>query len=95
MTYSRPHAIRTGIPAADHHHVLAPGVDPFLGRQVDALQHPVLHAEQFQGEMHPRQFPSRHRQVARHFSTDGQAHRIVFADERLHREVFSHGRARS
>ena len=43
--------------------------------------------------MHPREFPSRHRQVARHFSTDGQAHRVVFADEPLHREVFSHGRA--
>ena len=42
--------------------------------------------------MHPRQFPSRHRQVARHFGADGQAYRIVFAGERLHRDVFPYGR---
>ena len=51
-------AVGAGIAAADDQHILAPGGDAFVLRELDAGEDTVLLRQEFECEMHPFQVTS-------------------------------------
>ncbi|CAM5626735.1 hypothetical protein RLIN73S_07043 [Rhodanobacter lindaniclasticus] len=68
------HAIRAGVAATDHHHLLVGGAQLF--RQHVAGHHAVLQWQEVHGEVHAIQLAPWQRQVARGFGATGEHHGI-------------------
>ncbi len=77
-------AVRTGIPAADHHYVLAGSGD--LGGLFPRHQAVAL-VEIVHREVHPPQLAPRDRQVAGHARAGGEHHRVEACAQLPHGEV--------
>src|SRR5690606_1968142 len=78
LAIARAHAVRAGVAAADHDHVLARREDVFaLHRQAGHAA--VLLREEIHREMHAGQIAPRYAQIARRGGAAAQAHRIEIA----------------
>ncbi len=68
------HAVRAGVAAADHHHMLARGCD--LVFQLVSGVDLVLQRQKLHGEVNAIEFAPRHRQIAGKLGAAGQQHRV-------------------
>src|SRR5690606_38870230 len=86
----RADAVRAGVAAAEHHHVLAPRVD--AGGLGDGVTRdgPVPLLEVLHGEVYAVQIAALDLEVARLHRADGDKDRVVVRVERLPRDVGAH-----
>src|SRR5690606_14289193 len=86
------HAVRAGVAAADHDHMLALG--QCLVGQAVAGHGLVLLAQEVHGEIHALEFAAGYRQVARGFRAAAHDHGVELGQQgigRAHRQAIGHG----
>src|ERR1035437_5975041 len=90
MAVACSHAIRTGIPTADNHNMLALGADRIGFATGFATIHLlVLWDEKLEGRIGTLQFTPGYRQITRHFRTRRQNDRVKFLLDLLSRNKLS------